>query len=467
MKPLASCCYLLAIFLLLINSANAQRVGIGITSPVYKLDVRGGSINTDSVYRVAGATFMSAKSGNYLIGAGDGAGISSGTHNVAIGLALPSLTTGSENIGIGTSALGATATGSNSIALGLQALQLYTGSDNIAIGRMSMRSNVTGILNVAVGVRTLELNTSVGNTAIGAYAMQRNTVGQYCTAVGHQALENITNGYYNVAIGNAAMGDNTTGHGQVAVGYDAMQHNTTGVENTAIGKNAMLSSTTGSGNTVIGNGAGISMNTASYNTLVGYRAGGQYNLGWNNTIIGANADVNGEGLFNCIAIGNIAQATSPSMVRIGNSSNNSYQAFANWTNISDARYKKNIVENVPGISFIRLLRPVTYKLDVTSLSALEMRGLPPSPMMQQAIKEKEAIVWTGFVAQEVEQAAIQLGFNFSGVDKPRNNAEHYGLRYAEFVVPLVKAVQEQQVMIEELKKELSELKKLGTRMTRM
>jgi hypothetical protein len=104
------------------------------------------------------------------------------------------------------------------------------------------------------------------------------------------------------------------------------------------------------------------------------------------------------------------------------------------------------------------LRPVTYQLDVTSLAVLEMRGQEPSPMMQQAIVDKEAMVWTGFIAQEVEQAATQLGFNFSGVDKPRNDMEHYGLRYAEFVVPLVKAVQEQQVLIEKLMKEVESLK---------
>ena len=46
-----------------------------------------------------------------------------------------------------------------------------------------------------------------------------------------------------------------------------------------------------------------------------------------------------------------------------------------------------------------------------------------------------------------------------GVDPAQNENDHYGLRYAEFVVPLVKAVQEQQVMIEELKKEIEELKR--------
>jgi len=40
------------------------------------------------------------------------------------------------------------------------------------------------------------------------------------------------------------------------------------------------------------------------------------------------------------------------------------------------------------------------------------------------------------------------------VDKPKNEKDFYGLRYAEFVVPLVKGMQEQQVIIEEQKKNL-------------
>jgi hypothetical protein len=62
-------------------------------------------------------------------------------------------------------------------------------------------------------------------------------------------------------------------------------------------------------------------------------------------------------------------------------------------------------------------------------------------------------LYSGFVAQDVEKAALETGYDFSGVDKPRNENDLYGLRYAEFVVPLVKAMQEQQSQIEELKKD--------------
>lgn len=64
---------------------------------------------------------------------------------------------------------------------------------------------------------------------------------------------------------------------------------------------------------------------------------------------------------------------------------------------------------------------------------------------------------SGFIAQEVEDAANKSGFTFSGVDKPINSGALYGLRYADFVVPLVKAVQEQQVIIDEQNKKIAML----------
>ena len=58
----------------------------------------------------------------------------------------------------------------------------------------------------------------------------------------------------------------------------------------------------------------------------------------------------------------------------------------------------------------------------------------------------------------MEQAAQEIGYNFSGVDVPKNEQDRYGLRYAEFTVPLVKAVQEQQLTIEYQHEEIRALK---------
>jgi hypothetical protein len=67
------------------------------------------------------------------------------------------------------------------------------------------------------------------------------------------------------------------------------------------------------------------------------------------------------------------------------------------------------------------------------------------------------MIRSGFLAQDVEAAAQQVGFDFSGVDAPKNEKDMYGLRYAEFVVPLVKAIQEQQEEIELLQQQNAEL----------
>jgi hypothetical protein len=122
------------------------------------------------------------------------------------------------------------------------------------------------------------------------------------------------------------------------------------------------------------------------------------------------------------------------------------------------RVKKNIKENVPGLAFINKLKPVTYNLDITAIDKIIQRPeikdkdgkiRQPSADELTARKEKEQLIYTGFVAQEVEIAAKSLNYDFSGVDAPKNDKDLYGLRYSEFVVPLVKAVQELSKMNDE------------------
>ena len=132
---------------------------------------------------------------------------------------------------------------------------------------------------------------------------------------------------------------------------------------------------------------------------------------------------------------------------------------------SDGRFKKNLKENVPGLDFINQLRPVTYHYDIHGLNekiypkAIREKLNAAStekqnPLLNKevaaklaaqdeiAITAKEKIVYTGFVAQEVETAAKKIYYDFSGVSKPQNERDVYGLSYADFVVPLVKAVQQ-------------------------
>jgi len=113
------------------------------------------------------------------------------------------------------------------------------------------------------------------------------------------------------------------------------------------------------------------------------------------------------------------------------------------------------MENVPGLEFINKLRPITYQLDINKLD--HFLGYYEKDPDYQPTGEKAKIVYTGFVAQEVEEAAQSIGFDFSGVDPAKNEHDNYGLRYAEFVVPLVKAVQELAKENEELKTRIEKL----------
>ena len=59
----------------------------------------------------------------------------------------------------------------------------------------------------------------------------------------------------------------------------------------------------------------------------------------------------------------------------------------------------------------------------------------------------------------MEKAAEACGYDFSGINKPENEKTPYSLTYSDFVMPLVKAVQEQQATIELLMKQNEEMKK--------
>ncbi len=143
-------------------------------------------------------------------------------------------------------------------------------------------------------------------------------------------------------------------------------------------------------------------------------------------------------------------------MRLGNVPVSTIGGYANWTNVSDRRFKNNVKENIVGLDFILKLRPVSYNLDMDAIASLI--GTPDSLRLSESEALKAAEIQTGFVAQEVEQAAQETGFTFHGVDAPKNENDYYGLRYAEFIVPLVKAMQEQQLTINKQQQEIEELK---------
>ena len=125
-----------------------------------------------------------------------------------------------------------------------------------------------------------------------------------------------------------------------------------------------------------------------------------------------------------------------------------------WSNFSDKRIKDNVQENVVGLEFIKALRPVTYHFNVKKQE--ELMGIKEVGEWEGKY-DIENIQFSGFIAQEVEMAAKKVGYDFSGLDK---SGDIMGVRYAEFTVPIIKAMQEQQQMIEEMKKEIELLKSI-------
>jgi len=412
----------------------------------------------------------------------------SGLLNTAVGAnALTTNSTGSFNTATGASALFANTVGQFNTANGEEALRSNIfGNDNTAVGFQTLFSNTTASSNTAVGFQSLFFNTiGVSNTAIGANALLDNNTGFGNVANGVSALFGNTSGANNVAIGFEALETNSTGSSNIAIGFQSLVNNTTGGGNLAIGESSMLANKTGAFNVAIGNGA-LSAGVESFNdvaigaqalsasngpnnvsnTAVGTSAGSRFNLGSDNTLIGSLADAWGDGATNCTALGAHAQCTKDNQVMLGNIETLSITGFADFSKLSDGRFKKNIKEDVSGIDFIMKLRPVTYQVDVTALN--QKMGITPGKHRRSVpnTSEAEQIVHSGFIAQEVEQAAREVGYNFSGVDKPQREGGLYALRYADFVVPLVKAAQEQQQMIDGLNNtrrnlatEVQELKK--------
>jgi len=330
----------------------------------------------------------------------------------------------------------------------------------------------TGIIK-AGGDRFLH-NFGLANTFVGINAGNLSMTGGYNTASGYVALYNNASGSYNSAHGYQSLLNNTTGSYNTSSGYLALFSNTTGSANTATGNEALYSNTTGLSNTATGNGALYSNTTGNYNTANGDGALFSNTTGSNNTALGRGASGSTGSLTNATAVGSSAIVDASNKVRVGNTSVTSIGGQVGWTTFSDGRYKKSVSENVPGLAFITKLKPLTYTVDIEAIDAVLRPALEGEteklrqPSAEELASKQAAsqILYSGFMAQEVEKSAKELGYDFSGIDTPKSEKGMYGLRYAEFVVPLVKAVQEQQKMMEaqekiiqDLQTELAELRK--------
>lgn len=279
--------------------------------------------------------------------------------------------------------------------------------------------------------------TSPNNTALGDSALYANTIGDYNSALGARAMVRNTMGQLNVALGYNALAANTIGSYNAAIGAQVMQKNTSGSRNTAIGDEALYTNSSGTSNTGIGMGAMYLNATGIQNVAVGAltlysNSGGSYN-----TAIGAGALPFVTTATNNIAIGYNAQvpvSTNHNQVRIGNTSVAYAGVQVAWSVTSDQRWKTKIQPSDLGLPFIKALRPVSY------------------------VRKNDAAEKTeyGFIAQEVEALLHASGAAGSGIIT-KDDEGMLSLRYNDLLAPMVKAIQEQQEMIGELKLKNKEL----------
>lgn len=468
-------------------------VGIGTLTPIANLEVDGDAIIN---HITVGRGFGTDNGNNTVVGALAQASNTTGSNITAIGYqALFLNTTGIRNTALGAKALTSNSTGNYNTANGYEALYYNTsGSSNTANGYAALLNNMSGTRNSAIGYSGLRSNTSGDdNTATGAYALNDNTTGNNNTANGASSLYNNTSGYSNTACGFKALYSNSIGFGNTAIGDSALFKNTSGDENTAIGLRALYSNTTASGNTAFGVLALTDNTSGSENTAVGpallnntnghdntaigywalpYNTTGDYNTalgrsalfshttGSNNTGLGYDANLSTGTLNNATVIGSGATVDASNKIQIGNTAVTKIGGQVSWTTFSDGRYKQNIKDDVGGLNFINSLRPITYTVNINALDEYFSKNRIKDAHYETRKKERtnfedkaSKIVYSGFIAQEVQAAAAKLHYNFSGVDVPETLDGLYGLRYSEFVVPLVKAVQELSYKNEELKKE--------------
>ncbi|HEX6846744.1 MAG TPA: hypothetical protein VF144_07190 [Chitinophagaceae bacterium] len=460
------------------GAANTANGNIGIGS---------GALNVNTI-------------GSDLVAIGDSAMNKNdeGSSNTAVGhRTLFSNSTGSQNTAIGHRALHANINGAGNSATGYKALELNVNGDgNSAYGHSSLQNN-RGSSNNAFGSNALFQNTTgTFNSAFGTLALALNTTGYENTGVGSYSLY-FNNGYHNSGVGIYSLYENTSGHDNTSIGYSALLRNTTASFNTSVGARSLYQNTSGETNTATGYNALFANTRGSGNCAYGYQAllnntGGLGNgnsafgsLALSSNISGAvNTGVgflSGSGLPNNVSNVTVIgyntgwNTTLSNQVNIGNFSVSWIGGQVGWFHYSDKRIKSDIRDDVPGLAFITRLKPITYHVDIRKQDEIANNGkqinqelIRPSQSRngdseQQSIMppqkdwegkyDVEKIKMTGFFAQDVEEAAKSINYSFSGVHNPKNGGL-YSLDYSAFVVPLVKAVQEQQKIIEDQNKKI-------------
>lgn len=321
---------------------------------------------------------------------------------------------------------------------GLTSMNVFNNGSNLILGSSPFDLNPTGV----------QSNEGLRNTCIGIIAGRDLTSGFDNTLIGHGAGLNVTNGRRNVFLGAGSGSGSTSSFFRVtAIGYDS-----------GYGSDADYS-------TFIGAEAGKNSN-GDYNVFIGHLAGLNM-VGDSLLAIDVEAttdpllhgrfgrdelDINGNLTVN---INNTAQDilfdtawTNSSIIEpailpetdnwgyLGKSGRRFYQIFTNTitantvNSLSDKRLKRDIHTLENGVNDIMKLRPVDYYMKESH---------PYNRNMKSSMNAHKT---SGFIAQEVEKV-------FPGLVNTPGNDGIKAVNYIGMIPHMVKAMQEQQDMIEE------------------
>ncbi len=337
-------------------------------------------------------------------------------------------------------------------------MQNVSGYDNVFMGYYSGYSNYSGNKNSFYGVFSGRNNyNGIRNTFNGYAAGYSNVGGGYNVYMGYYAGYSRDHSYYNVAIGAYSGKSDSGGNYNTLIGYysgyDGGGHERNTFVGAYSGHNALGSTSLNKNNTFVGYRARENNTYGAGNVFIGSEAGDSNTEKWDNVAIGYQSDV-GSSTKHSIAIGAWATVSADYEARIGSSSMTSIGGQVSWSTFSDGRFKENVKSDVPGLDFILELNPVTYNVNHERLEAFVM-GKEDDDSDETARREsrdENSIRHSGLIAQEVEEVLKEGNFQTSIVETPQNENDPYGIRYAELVIPLIKAIQELSAKVEEQQK---------------
>jgi hypothetical protein len=251
------------------------RLGIGTSSPAYRIDVLGNVNGGIAINSKNASTGASATSGFQVQNSStDGSLFITSTGYTPNGVLQPNtlgfysngipITICSGNIitmstGGVTERLRITSTGNVLISTTTDAgFKLDVNGTARVVGRATIQTLTVGLgnnsvaNNTVVGLTALNVNTTGDyNSAFGGISLQKNTSGNYNTAIGYQTLNNNTSGANNTAIGMQSCNGVTIQSNNTGVGFQSL--NSGGANNSALG--ASTDSGGFSGSVILGRSA--------------------------------------------------------------------------------------------------------------------------------------------------------------------------------------------------------------------